>query len=42
MAKLPYEKPVVVHEEAIQTAAGNCDLLSGDNACSVLPGTAGS
>jgi hypothetical protein len=35
MAKLPYEKPVIVHEEAIQTVAGNCDAGFGDPSCTV-------
>jgi hypothetical protein len=41
MAKLPYEKPVIVHEEVIQTAAGPCIALPGGG-CEPSPGTAAS
>ncbi len=39
MAKLPYEKPEIVYEEAMQTTAADCDEVSPDPACSLLPGT---
>jgi hypothetical protein len=39
MAKLPYEKHDIVYEEAMQSTADDCNLLSGDPSCDPTPGT---